>query len=202
MSIKRIARALLFIVLILLVAVGLLASRIYSYSSVRSDGPADAAIVLGAAVWGTQVSPVFEERINHGIDLYQNRKIRKLIFTGGQGDSNEPTESSAARLYALQRGIPAADVLIEQQSQTTYENLLYAKQIADAYGLRKVLIVSDPLHMKRAVAMARDMGLEADPSPTPSTKYQGFGSQARLLAHETYYYISYLLRRPFLKAPH
>lgn len=199
MVMKRITKGLLLILAILLVTVGLLASRIYTYSNAGSDGPADAAIVLGAAVWGTQVSPVFKERINHGIDLYQNRKVRKLIFTGGQGNSNEPTESSAARRYALQRGIPAGDILIEEKSHTTYENILYAKQIADANGLRKVLIVSDPLHMKRAVAMARDAGLVADPSPTPTTRYQGVRSQAHLLAHETYYYIGYLLRRPFLK---
>jgi uncharacterized SAM-binding protein YcdF (DUF218 family) len=197
---KKIGKALLLIFFILLVTAGLLASRIYSYSNTRSDGPADAAIVLGAAVWSTGVSPVFEERINHSIDLYQNRKVRKLIFTGGQGNSNEPTESSAARRYALQRGIPASDILIEEKSHTTYENILYAKQIADAHGLRKVLIVSDPLHMKRAVSMALDVGLDADPSPTPTTKYQGLSSQAGLLAHETYYYIGYLLKRPFLKA--
>jgi uncharacterized SAM-binding protein YcdF (DUF218 family) len=199
---KRIAKALLLIFFILLLTVGLLASRIYTFSNSGSDGPADAAIVLGAAVWSTQVSPVFRERINHGIDLYQNGKVKKLIFTGGQGNSTEPTESSAARRYALQRGVPAGDILIEEKSHTTYENILYAKQIADAHGLRKVLIVSDPLHMKRAVAMARDVGLVAEPSPTPSTRYQGLGSQARLLAHETYYYIGYLVRRPFLKMSH
>ena len=202
MVMRRIAKALLLIFFILLLMVGLLASRIYFYSNHGSDGPADAAIVLGAAVWGIQVSPVFKERINHGIDLYQNRKVRKLIFTGGQGNNTEPTEASAARLYALQRGIPADDILIEEKSHTTYENILYAKQIADVHGLRKVLIVSDPLHMKRAVAMARDVGLVADPSPTPSTRYQGLGSQARLLAHETYYYVGYLLRRPFRKVAH
>ena len=199
---KRIARALAFVLFILLVTAGLLAARIYSYSSKRSDGPADAAIVLGAAVWGSQVSPVFKERINHAIDLYQNHKVRKLIFTGGQGDSNEPAESAAAQQYALQRGVPATDILIERKSQTTYENILYAKQIADANGLHKVLIVSDPLHMKRAVTIATDMGLAAEPSPTPTTMYQGLRSQARLLAHETYYYIGYLLRRPFLDTTH
>lgn len=98
----------------------------------------------------------------------------------------------------FKRGVPAADILIEEKSHTTYENILYAKQIADTQGLRKVLIVSDPLHMKRAVAMASDVGLVADPSPTPSTRYQGVRSQALLLAHETYYYIGYLLRRQFL----
>jgi uncharacterized SAM-binding protein YcdF (DUF218 family) len=199
---KRIAKACLLVFFILLLAVGLLASRIYLYSNASSDGPSDAAIVLGAAVWGANVSPVFKERINHGIDLYRKGTVRKLIFTGGQGNPGEPTESSAARDYALQLGIPAGDILIEEKSHTTYENILYAKQLTDAHGLRKVLIVSDPLHMKRAVAMARDLGLVADPSPTPSTRYQGLRSQAGLLAHETYYYIGYLLRRPFVKVAH
>ena len=199
---KRIAKAFLLVFFILLLAVGLLASRIYLYSNASSDGPSDAAIVLGAAVWGADVSPVFKERINHGIDLYRKGRVRKLIFTGGQGNPGEPTESSAARDYALQLGIPAGDILIEEKSHTTYENILYAKQLTDAHGLRKVLIVSDPLHMKRAVAMARDLGLVADPSPTPSTRYQGLRSQADLLAHETYYYIGYLLRRPFMREVH
>ena len=188
---KKIAKVLVIVFFVVLLTAGLLATRIYSYSNTRSDGPADAAIVLGAAVWSTGVSPVFEERINHGIDLYRNRKVRKLIFTGGQGNSNEPTESSAARRYAMQRGVPASDILIEEKS--------YAKQVADGNGLRKVLIVSDPLHMKRAVSMALDVGLDADPSPTPTTRYQGVASQAHLLAHETYYYVGYLLRRPFLE---
>lgn len=196
---KKIAKALLLTLSALLLAAGLVAARVYSYSDARSDAPADAAVVLGAAVWGAEVSPVFRERINHGVDLYQRGRVRKLIFTGGRGNGDEPTESSAARLYALRRGVPARDVLIEEKSTTTYENILYAKRLADAHGVRKVLLVSDPLHMRRAAAMASDVGLAAEPSPTPSTRYRGLRSQAGLLARETYYYIGYLLSRPFLK---
>ena len=195
---RKFAKRLLLIVSVLVLLFGLIAGRIYTFSNTRSDAKADAAVVLGAAVWTSTVSPVFRERINHGIDLYQTGKVRKLIFTGGQGNPNEPTESSAARQYALQRGVPMADILIEEKSHTTYENILYAKQLADTHGIKKVLIVSDPLHMKRAVVMAKDVGFAAEPSPTPSTRYQGLRSQATLLAHETYYYIGYLLRRPFL----
>lgn len=196
---KKIAKGLLLVFSILLLLVGLVAARVYSYRNESSDAPADAAIVLGAAVWGAEVSPVFRERINHGIDLYRKGRVRKLIFTGGRGNSDEPTESSAARRYALRNGVPAADILIEEESHNTYENILYAKQLADARGLRKVLIVSDPLHMKRAVSMARGVGLAAEPSPTPSTMYRGLRSQAGQLAYETYYYTGYLLSRPFLK---
>ena len=195
---KKFAKVVLVILAVLLIVVGLLASRIYSFRNASSDAQADAAVVLGAAVWTENVSPVFRERINHGVDLYRRGKVRKLIFTGGQGNPGEPTESAAARDYALQRGVPAADILIEEKSHTTYENILYAKEVADNHGIKKVLIVSDPLHMKRAVAMAEDVGLVAEPSPTPSTRYQGVRSQVVLLAHETYYYIGYLLRRPFL----
>ena len=195
---RKLAKRVLVILSALAFAAGLLAWRVYSFRNVTSDGPADAAVVLGAAVWTKDVSPVFKERINHAINLYRNGRVRKLIFTGGQGNPGEPTEASAARDYALQSGLPASDILIEDKSHTTYENILNAKQLADTNGIRKVLIVSDPLHMKRAMTMARDVGLVAQPSPTPSTRYQGLSSQLGLLVHETYYYTGYLLRRPFL----
>ena len=195
---RKIARVLLVILGVLVLVVGLIASRIYSFRNVRSDAPADAAVVLGAAVWSADVSPVFRERINHGINLYRKGKVRKLIFTGGQGNPGEPTEASAARKYALKNGVPAQDILIEEKSHNTFENIVYAKQLADSHGIKRVLIVSDPLHMRRAMTMTSDVGLVADPSPTPSTLYQGLGSQLSLLAYETYYYIGHLLVRPFL----
>jgi uncharacterized SAM-binding protein YcdF (DUF218 family) len=196
---KKFGKGLLLVPAALLLAAGLAAASVYSYAGASSDGPADAAVVLGAAVWGAEVSPVFRERINHGVDLYRKGRVRKLIFTGGRGNDGEPTESAAARRYALRGGVPAADILVEEQSHNTYENLLNAKRLADARGVRMVLIVSDPLHMRRAVAMARDVGLEAEPSPTPSTRYRGLRSQAGQLVYETYYYVGYLMSRPFLK---
>ena len=195
---RRIAKTLSMILSVVILAAGLLAWRIYSFGNTTSNARADAAVVLGAAVWTDQVSPVFKERINHAINLYRVGQVHKLIFTGGQGNPGEPTESAAARDYALQSGVPPSDILIEEKSHTTYENIIYAKELADAHGIHNVLIVSDPLHMKRAMTMAEDAGLVAEASPTPSTRYQGLSSQMSLLAHETYYYSGYLLRRPFL----
>jgi uncharacterized SAM-binding protein YcdF (DUF218 family) len=167
------------------------AASIYSFGKNSSAETADAAIVLGAAVWGQQVSPVFKERINHAIDLYRAGRVRKIIFTGGQGNRNEPTEAAAARNYALQNGVPLSDVLLEQSSHTTYENMVYAKKLVDQYGMKKTLIVSDPLHMKRAMTMALDVGLDAYPSPTQTTKYQSLKIQSSELARETLYYLGY-----------
>lgn len=194
---KKVGFIFKFIIGPALLLLGLVAVRIYTYGNNVADVNGDAAIVLGAAVWGNEVSPVFRERINHAIDLYRTGKVRKIIFTGGQGNKDELTEAAEARQFAIKNGIPEKDILTEESSHTTYENVVNAKRLADAHGLKKILIVSDPLHMKRAVAMAKDIGLEAYPSPTPTTRYQGWRSQFESLTHETYYYIGYLARTMF-----
>jgi uncharacterized SAM-binding protein YcdF (DUF218 family) len=192
---RRLGKIILLIVAAVLVTLTLTAFRIYSYGSVTTDKQADAAVVLGAAVWTQNVSPVFRERINHAVDLYRQGKVQKIIFTGGQGNSNEPTEAAAARTYAQANGIPIRDILIEQKSHTTFENILNAKQLADANNLKTVLLVSDPMHMKRAMTMAHDVGLIAFPSPTPTTRYVGWKAQTTELSRETLYYLGYLIVR-------
>src|SRR6266446_806890 len=123
-----------FIIVPALLPAGLVAARIYTYGTNVADETGDAAIVLGAAVWGDEVSPVFRERINHALELYRTGKVGKIIFTGGQGNRNEPTEAAAARHYAIKNGIPERDILIEESSHTTYENVVNAKHVADANG--------------------------------------------------------------------
>jgi len=192
---RRFGKIVLAIIAVTVVVFAVTAARIYRYSGVAIDKQADAAVVLGAAVWSQNVSPVFRERINHAVDLYRKGKVRKLIFTGGQGNSNEPTEAAAASSYAQANGIPIQDILVEQKSHTTFENIVNAKQLADAHSLKTVLIVSDPMHMKRAMTMARDVGLIAYPSPTPTTRYVGWRTQMSELARETFYYLGYLIAR-------
>src|SRR5512135_2551242 len=98
-------RALLIVLGLLLLWLLALAIEIVAYSTVRDDGPADAAIVLGAAAWNGQPSPVFEERVKHAIDLYQAGRIGAIIFTGGVGEGESTAEAIAASRYAIERGI-------------------------------------------------------------------------------------------------
>ncbi|WP_226584805.1 YdcF family protein [Microseira wollei] len=177
----------------LLVGIGYISVSIYIYGTQQNEIKADAAIVLGAAVWGNQPSPVFRERINHAIQLYKTGKVQRIIFTGGVGNSNETAEAIVAKNYAFAQKIPATNILIETSSRTTHQNLKNAKIVANNRRLTKFLIVSDPLHMKRSVLMARDLGLNAYPSPTPTTRYRSLNGQLGFLARETYFYIVYLI---------
>ncbi|QLE52749.1 YdcF family protein (plasmid) [Nostoc sp. C057] len=177
----------------LLLAIASSASSIYLYGSSTNNIKADAAIVLGAAVWGEEPSPVFRERINHAINLYKNGSVKTIIFTGGVGESNEPPEAIVGKNYALAQQVKSTDILTETQSRTTHQNLTNALEVAKAHQLNKFLIVSDPLHMKRAVLMARNLGMDAHSSPTPTTRYRSFHSQMEFLSRETYFYFVYLV---------
>jgi len=65
------------------------------------------AIVLGAGIYDDEPSPVFRERINHSIWLYENGYVDKLLFTGGKGESENYTESSVAKKYAIEHSVPS-----------------------------------------------------------------------------------------------
>jgi uncharacterized SAM-binding protein YcdF (DUF218 family) len=174
-----------------------IAGQIYFYDESSENQTADAAIVLGAAVWGERLSPVFQERVNHAVNLYRAGRVKKIIFTGGQGNADEETEAAAARQFAIASGVPAEDILTEDKSTSTYENLALAKPITNANGIKTVLLVSDPLHLKRSVEIAKSLNYDVSPSPTPTTKYRGFKSRMKLLAHETYYYAGFLMSSTF-----
>ncbi len=190
--IRRILQLLGVLLLALLAWLVLLAAAIWTYGARDHARPADCAIVLGAAAYGAKPSPVFEERIRHGIALYRTKQVSKLIFTGGYGTGAPHAESEVAAAYAVRHGVPATDILTELRSRTTQQNLAGAKLLMDAHGLQTAILVSDPLHMRRALWMANDLGIAAVSSPTPTTRYRSLRTQLRFLRRELYYWHYYL----------
>jgi uncharacterized SAM-binding protein YcdF (DUF218 family) len=160
--------------------------QVYYYSRLEHTQTADAAIVLGAAAWDKRPSPVFRERINHAITLYQQKQVAKLIFTGGTPKPGFMTEAEVGRRYAMQQGVPADDILYENRSRDTWQNLVNAQQVAADNNINSLIIVSDPYHMARAAVMAKDLGLNAETSPTPTSRYSATQSKLRFLLQESY----------------
>ena len=156
---------------------------------------ADAIIVLGAAAYDTRPSPVFEERIRHGLDLYQRGYAPVLLFTGGYGNGARYAESQVARRYALRQGVTESAILIESNSRNTRENLQQARRLMQQHGLHRVIVVSDPLHMSRALRLSNEIGIDALGSPTPSTRFRTIQTQWRFLLQEVYFFHRDLLQR-------
>ncbi|MDE7284979.1 MAG: YdcF family protein [Lachnospiraceae bacterium] len=167
------------------------ATSICIYSTKDETQNADTAIILGAAATDEGVSPVFRERINHGIWLYQNGYVQKLIITGGYGDGNLYSDSYIGKQYAIGQGIPEDAILLEEASTITEENLENAMEVMKNNGYDTALIVSDPLHMKRAMLMAQDKGLKAYTSPTRTSMYKSTYEKTKFTAREVFFYIGY-----------
>lgn len=167
------------------------AASICIYSTKDETRNADTAIILGAAATDEGVSPVFRERINHGIWLYKNGYVKKLIITGGYGDGNLYSDSYIGKQYAIGQGIPDEAILLEEASTITEENLENAMEVMKNNGYDTALIVSDPLHMKRAMLMAQDKGLKAYTSPTRTSMYKSIYEKTKFSAREVFFYIGY-----------
>ena len=164
------------------------AYQIHTFSRVYYEDNADAAIVLGAGTNEGQVSPIFKQRLNHAIYLYEKGAIERVILTGGFGAGQSISDSKAALDYVKRSNVPVQHIFIEERSRYTMENLAESKQIMDSLGLANALIVSDPLHMKRSMAIALKMGINCKPSPTRTSMYQSFQTKARSLAYETFFF--------------
>jgi uncharacterized SAM-binding protein YcdF (DUF218 family) len=172
-NMKKALVALLLLLVAIGLAFGLLAYDVYSYVDDGFDVHADAAIVLGAYVHRGKPTPAFQERIHHAVDLFEAGKVRYLILTGARSNGGDIAEAMAAREFALECGMPADKILTETKSHTTYQNLYYAREAAREHGLSTFVIVSDPYHLRRAMRMAEEMGLDARASATPTSKLNG-----------------------------
>jgi len=189
------------IILLILIAVTLLTSylgySIIAFSHKSELVKADAAMVLGAAAWGDKPSPVLRERVNHSIWLYKHGYVKKITFTGGKGKGALYAESEVAKKYAMDKGIPETNILIETQSKITEKNLEYAFDISKKHNLKTFILVSDPLHMKRSMVMARNIGMTVYSSPTQTSVYKSFRSKTTFFFRELFFYEGYLITYPF-----
>lgn len=160
---------------------------IWTSAGRSSEARADAAIVLGAAVWGEEPSPVFEGRLDEAVRLVASGMVDQVILTGGVGATGGSSEAEVGKRYLVSQGVPGSMVIQEDRSRRTFDNLKNAKELMEREGLESCLVVSDPLHMHRAMGMARKLGLDADARPTSSSAYRGLGSRMKFLAREVWF---------------
>ncbi|RXT05216.1 YdcF family protein [Ammoniphilus sp. CFH 90114] len=128
----------------------------------------DCLIVLGAAVWNGKPSPAMRERLDVAIELYQNGMAPRIIVSGGVG-RGEYSEAEVMRDYLAKQGVPQEDVLIEDRSTSTWENLTFSQDVMKNHGLKSSIIVTHGFHTYRALMMARDIGIKASAEPVMLT---------------------------------
>ena len=132
------------------------------------DKDKDFLIVLGCALKkdGTP-TPLLQGRLDRAIDFYSKQKERtgkELMFitSGGQGADEVIPESSAMKRYLIEHGIPEERIIEENQSTSTYENMLYSKdKIWEIDPEGKVAFSTTNYHVFRSGLFARRVKMRA-----------------------------------------
>ena len=141
----------------------------------------DCIIVLGAGIWNNKPSPMLEDRLLEGINLYKNNVSNKIIMSGDHGRA-EYDEVNTMKNYAIEKGVKSEDIFMDHAGFSTYESIYRAKEIFKA---KKVVIVTQKYHLYRALYIAKQLDLEA----------YGVGADPRQYVGATYREIREILAR-------
>jgi uncharacterized SAM-binding protein YcdF (DUF218 family) len=127
---------------------------------------------MGAAQYDGRPSPQLAARLDHVVTLWPQGLAPVVVVTGGKRPADRFTEAEASAAYLIDRGIPAAAIVREQEGTSTYESLANVAEIVGE-EVDTVLIVTDPYHALRSRLVAQSLGFEAYVSPTTTSVVSG-----------------------------
>ncbi|KAM3103266.1 vancomycin high temperature exclusion protein [Phormidesmis sp. 146-12] len=142
------------------------------YNAAKNVPVKPVAIVFGAGIYtnGTP-TPMLADRVQGGVDLYRQGRVRKLLMTGDNSATNYD-EVTAMKRYAITLGIPEKDITLDYAGFSTYESCYRAKAI---FGVTQSVLVTQHYHLPRAVYTCRQLGIDAIGLGTPD--WESYGNQ-------------------------
>ena len=132
------------------------------------DHDKDFMIILGCAIRkdGTP-SPILKGRIDRALDFYHKQKDdtgRELTFvtSGGQGPDEVISESRSMKNYLMDKGIKEEQIVMEDRSTSTYENMKFSKEKIEAIDPEgKIAFSTTNFHVFRSGLLARRVKMKA-----------------------------------------
>jgi len=132
---------------------------------------ADAIVVFAGGVGESgRAGGGAQERLKQAIDLYRGGYAPYLVFSSGFVYSFH--EADTMRALAIDQGVPAGVIALEERATNTYQNVRNVDEILRDHRWRRILLVSSPYHMRRALLVWHKQAPEVDVVPTPSTQSQ------------------------------
>jgi vancomycin permeability regulator SanA len=115
-------------------------------------------IVFGARVRTNRtLTPILKDRVDGAISLYKAQKITKILMSG-DNSSYDYNEVEAMKNYAIEQGIPAADIAMDHAGFSTYETCYRAKAI---FGVTEATLITQKYHMYRALYTCSHLGVKS-----------------------------------------
>lgn len=153
----------------------LMSSLIYQFNRPKMNQ--DFIIVLGSRLIGDKVPPLLASRVDKAISFYTDQsnvsKSPKIIFSGGQGSDEKISEALGMQLYAISKGIPIEDTILEDKSISTLENMKFSKNIMDKImpNSYNCVFVTNNYHLFRAGIYSKLANLKSQGIGSKTAKY-------------------------------
>jgi uncharacterized SAM-binding protein YcdF (DUF218 family) len=99
-------------------------------------------------------------RCQRAAEMFRKGEPCLVLVSGGSPSPEEPACAVVMRDYLIKLGVPSANIVVEDQSRDTYENATRSLRILEENGTHKVLLVTDAVHLPRAMRCFRKQGVE------------------------------------------
>ncbi|MYR27463.1 MULTISPECIES: ElyC/SanA/YdcF family protein [unclassified Streptomyces] len=134
--------------------------RVASDGGVRAEADVDRApiaVVFGAGLWDGKPSPYLAHRLDAAARLYAAGRVTAVLVTGDNSRTSydEPT---AMRDYLARAGVPRRQVVRDYAGFDTWDSCARAHLV---FGVDRAVLVSQGFHIRRAVALCRAAGIDA-----------------------------------------
>lgn len=126
--------------------------------------PKPYAIVFGTSVYGNEVRPELQARLDQALALYQEKKVQKILCTGDNIDYYYD-EPQVMVDYLKSKGVPSEDLLQDPMGLRTYDSLWRAKHL---YKIESAILCSQHYHVQRALFIGHSMGMDLEGYGTAS----------------------------------
>ena len=146
----------------------------------------DFVIILGSKIKndGT-LTPLLKSRVDKAIEFAKEQKEKtgkNVVFipSGGQGEDEITSEAEAMKKYLIQNGINSEDIIIEDSSTSTSQNMRFSKdKIDEIKEDGKIIFTTTNYHVFRSGVIANSQGIDCE----------GIGSKTKW-----YFYTNALIR--------
>ncbi len=176
------------------IALGTILMDIYNSKNIEMKN--DYVIILGAGLQGNKPKDVLKYRLDKAIDYYKKYPNVIFIVSGGKGKDEIISESKAMKNYLISHSIPQNNIIEENKSTKTLENLIFSYNLIPP-NIKNIGVISNDFHMYRIKFFANLLNYKLNPiyAKTP------LKNKISLFTRETLAVIYYSLKNIFIKMP-
>ena len=148
---------------------------------------ADVAVILATTVnEHGSLSKRLEQRVKCGLQLYLNKRVKKIILSGGFGKEGY-FEANKMKDYLIKEGVPKKDIILDNKGNNTRLTVKNTLELQKKLQFKSVIVVSQYFHVSRTKMLFKKQGFTNISSKSP--KYFEIRDSYSLLREFVAYYV-------------